>query len=218
MISLNKIPIENLDKNFYHFADRTISRRKPDVKYLISQLKYHETKYDKNGFLTDFLFRLEDFAYGLEHNGLLDIAGMIYSRLAKLPTTPELKEQFLRGGLRLARKQGDPIHILGRIVDLKKLYEAEGKGNKFYKMLFSEEQTLTGIVENFVKAKINYRTVSKKAATEDVYSYRLAVVKVDIAKKMRSKDRVERLLEAKEIFERLGCEKELKFVNKLLYE
>ncbi len=48
---------------------------------------------------------------------------MVFSKLAKLPTTDEMKEQFLRGGLRVARKQRDPIHILARIVDLKKLYE-----------------------------------------------------------------------------------------------
>ena len=87
---------------------------------------------------------------------------MVFSKLAKLPTTDEMKEQFLRGGLRVARKQRDPIHILARIVDLKKLYEKNGDTHSRFKMLFAEESALTDIVGNFRQAKEKYRTVSKQ--------------------------------------------------------
>lgn len=99
-------------------------------------MKDFQRDYNKNGLFRDFLPRLEDFALRMEDARFLDIAGMVFSKLAKLPTTDEMKEQFLRGGLRIAKKQGDPIHTLARIVDLKKLYEQTGNKHGKYKMLF----------------------------------------------------------------------------------
>ena len=78
----------------------------------------------------------------MEDANLLDIAGMVFSKLAKFPTTDEMKEQFLRGGLRVARKQRDPIHILARIVDLKKLYEKNGDKHKEDTELFQKNHLL----------------------------------------------------------------------------
>lgn len=208
--------ISTLDKKFAAFAQSTMARRRPDRNYVISQLQHYQTQYNKNGLFKDFLLRLEAFALGMEDSNLLDIAGMVFSKLAKFPTTDEMKEQFLRGGLRIARKQRDPIHILARIVDLKKLYESNGNNNQRFKMLFQEEKALTNIVENFEKAQGSYRTVAKGTASIDKYRLQLARTKVDIAKKLRPCDAYARLIEAKAIFADLCCQKELRFVEKML--
>ncbi|MCM1002993.1 MAG: hypothetical protein NC408_01480 [Candidatus Gastranaerophilales bacterium] len=216
MANINLKVINSLDRSFSSFAQETMARRKPDRNYVISQLQHYQTQYNKNGLFKDFLVRLEAFALGMEDSNLLDIAGMVFSKLAKFPTTDEMKEQFLRGGLRIARKQGDPIHILARIVDLKKLYENNGDSRGRYKMLFPEERALTDIVENFPKAKGRFRTVSKEYSPLDKYRLQLARVKVDIAKKLRPHEAYSRLIEAREIFEDLRCSKELKFVDRML--
>lgn len=216
MTNINLKAINHLDKSFSAFTQNTIARRRPDSKYVISQLQHYQTQYNKNGLFRDFLLRLEAFALGMEDANLLDIAGMVFSKLAKLPTTEEMKEQFLRGGLRVARKQGDPIHILARIVDLKKLYEQNGNNHGRFKMLFPEEKTLTTIVENFNKAQKRYRTVVKEHSPLEKYRLQLARTKVDIAKKLKPNEAYQRLIEAKTIFEELNCPKELKFVNKML--
>lgn len=208
--------ISTLDRSFSKFAQNTMTRRRPDRNYVISQLQHYQTQYNKNGLFRDFLVRLEDFALSMEDANLLDIAGMVFSKLAKFPTTDEMKEQFLRGGLRVARKQRDPIHILARIVDLKKLYEKNGDKHSRFKMLFSEEKVLSDIVENFEKAQGRYRTVSKESSALDKYRLQLARVKVDIAKKLRPNEAYDRLLEARTIFLDLDCPKELQFVEKML--
>lgn len=208
--------ISTLDKKFTAFAQNTMARKRPDRNYVISQLKHYQTQYNKNGFFQDFLLRLEDFALGMEDVNLLDLAGMVFSKLAKLPTTDEMKEQFLRGGLRIARKQGDPIHVLARIVDLKKLYEQNGNSYQRFKMLFPEERALTDIVENFGKAKGRFRTVSKDHSSLEKYRLQLARTKVDIAKKLKPEDSYLKLIEARRIFTDLGCPKEVQFVERMM--
>lgn len=208
--------ITKLDKSFASFAQDTMARRRPDRNYVISQLQHYQTQYNKNGLFRDFLVRLEAFALGMEDANLLDIAGMVFSKLAKLPTTDEMKEQFLRGGLRIARKQRDPIHTLARIVDLKKLYEKNGDTHSRFKMLFSEEKALTTIVENFGQAQKKYRTVSKDVSPFDKYRLQLARTKVDLAKRLRPNEAYSRLIEARGIFADLGYSKELHFVERML--
>lgn len=208
--------ISTLDRSFSQFAQNTMARRRPDRNYVISQLQHYQTQYNKNGFFRDFLVRLEDFALGMEDANLLDIAGMVFSKLAKFPTTDEMKEQFLRGGLRIARKQRDPFHTLARIVDLKKLYENGDKPYQRFKMLFPEEKVLTEIIENFEKAQGRYRTVAKGVSPLNKYRLQLARTKVDIAKKLKPNEAYDRLIEAKIIFAELGCLKELKFVERML--
>lgn len=216
---MSKIIISNittLDKKFSSFTQNTITRGRPNQIYVISQLQNFQKSYSKSGFFNDFLLRLEDFALGMEHNNLLDIAGIVFSKLAKLPTSPELKEQFLRGGLRIARKQKDPIHTLARIVDLKKLYQNSDNQTKQYKMLFQEEKALEIIIENFSKAKKSYKTVSQNSSPIKKYKSQLARCKVDIAKKLKPKEAYPRLLEAREIFKELGQDNELSFVERLI--
>ncbi len=208
--------ISTLDSNFSKFAQNTMARRRPDRNYVISQLKHYQTQYNKNGLFNDYLVRLEAFALGMEETGLLDIAGMVFSKLAKLPTTDEMKEQFLRGGLRVARKQRDPIHILARIVDLKKLYEKNGDTHSRFKMLFAEESALTDIVGNFRQAKEKYRTVSKQSSSLNRYIIQLARTKVEIAKMLRPKEAYPMLLEAKSLFESTAFDNGVRYVEKML--
>lgn len=216
MTNLNLKAISSLDRSFSAFAQNTMARRRPDRNYVISQLQHYQTQYNKNGLFQDFLLRLEAFALGMEDSNLLDIAGMVFSKLAKLPTTDEMKEQFLRGGLRVARKQRDPIHILARIVDLKKLYEKKGDANSRYRMLFAEEKALTNIVENFGLAKKKYRTVSKQNSSIGRYRIQLARTKVEIAKTLRPNEAYPILLEAKTLFADSAFDNGVRYVEKLL--
>lgn len=208
--------ITTLDKNFAAFAQSTMAHRRPDRNYVISQLQHYQTQYNKNGLFRDFLLRLESFALNMEDANLLDIAGMVFSKLAKLPTTDEMKEQFLKGGLRIARKQRDPIHTLARIVDLKKLYEKNGDNNSRYRMLFAEETALTTIVENFGQAQKKYRTVSKQSSSLSRYRIQLARTKVEIAKTLRPNEAYPILLEAKTLFADSAFDNGVRYVEKML--
>lgn len=209
-------PISTLDKKFSSFTRNTITRGKPNEIYVISQLQKFQKSYSQNGFFKDFLLRLEDFALGMEDNNFLDLAGIVFSKLAKMPTTPELKEQFLRGGLRVAKKQRDPIHTLARIVDLKKLFEQEEAPSKRYRMLFQEEKALETIIEDFAGAQSGHKTVSKKYSPVQKYKLQLARCKVDIAKRLAPQEAFPRLAAARDIFAELGRDNELGFVEKLI--
>lgn len=208
--------INTLDKQFFIFTKKTIANKKPDNIYVISQLQKYQSLYRKSGYQADFLSRLAEFAYNMENNQLLDLAGIVFSRLAKLPIMPELKEQFLKGGLRVSRKQGDLIHSLARIVDLKKLYEQNGKTSKRTKMLFQEEQVLENITKNFLDAKDKYKTVAKNPTALNKYKLQLARVKVNIAKTLSTNAARAKFNEALNIYQEIGADEELQFVKKFI--
>lgn len=211
-----KTSLRTLDHQFSRFAKGTLRQKCPDKNYVISQLKYYQKEYNRGGFFEEFLFRLENFAYDMESVGGLDIAGMVFSKLAKFPAHPRIKEQFLYSALRIAQKQKDDIHTLARIVDLKNLYRRSNDHKRAYRMLFSEEKLLTDIVENFDAAKNKFRTVSKHPAALNTYKYQLAAAKVDIAKGLKPKDAYYRLIEAREIFASIACDSKVVFIDRLL--
>lgn len=218
MSKIDLITAKTLDLSFKNFTKRTLENNFVSKAQIIGRLSAYESKYHANGLYKSFFCNAENFAYCLEKSNMLDLAGIAFSKLAKLPAPYEVKERVLRRGLKVARKQNDPIHILARIVDLKKLYEASDESYKHLTMLLQEEQELYSIVNNFPSAIRHFKTISREPSSRDIYLYRLAQTTLEISKHVRPKDAFPRLLDAQDIFTELGCYKELGYVRKLLSE
>jgi hypothetical protein len=159
-------------------------------------------------------------ADGLHHRGLDDFAGIIYSNLVKLPNiSPKQREVFAQRALEVAQTQGDSLHTLARIVDLKKVYQTNGRKRQVIDTLFLEEKQLMAIIKDFEGSKRSYKTYSRGANLLEVYELRLAMARVDIAKGLMNSNPLaaERKLQyAIPTFERFGRDREVQFAKTLL--
>ena len=220
MIKINRCNPEMLNRKFGVFSASTLSLQKPDTNYVISQMKLFEKQYKRQGLVETFCSNAMNFADKFADNKLYDFAGMIYSNLLKLPNmNPKIKEEIALKALNIAKKQNDPIHILARIVDLKKMYKAGGNRKQFVNLLYDEEKQLNFIVSNYGKSASLFKSHSKATNSIHTYNLRLAMVRVDIAKTLlnfKPKAAERRILQALETFRNYGKESEVGFCEMLL--
>ena len=154
--------------------------------------------------------------------GLNDIAGIIFSNLAKIPIlSKENKELVILSGLKHAKDNEDVIHVLSRLVDLKFLYKNENSKKKYIKTLQEEEKYLTLIINDYFQSTQKYKTINRGANSIEKYKFRLATSKVDLAKALlRTEPNIalKKLNEANNIFTDLNKNKEIGFVKLLIQE
>jgi hypothetical protein len=220
MIKITQASPEMLNSKFSRFARTTLYGQNKDATYLISQMKQYEKSYKKLGMLDVFSESAARLADGLNHRGLDDFAGIIYSNLVKLPNiSPKQREIYAQRALEVAQKQGDLLHTLARIVDLKRVYKDNGRKRQVIDTLLLEEKQLIAIIKDFEKTKQSYRTYNRGVNTLEIYQQRLAMARVDIAKGLMhsNPEAAERKLQlAIPIFEHFGREKELNFAYTIL--
>ena len=216
---LNSSP-EVLHQKFNKFSRMMLQGQHRDTTYVISQMKQYEKQYKKVGLLDMFCEQTSKLADGLHHRGLDDFAGILYSNLVKLPNiSPKQREIFAQRALEVAQNQGDLLHTLARIVDLKKVYQNNGRRRQVIDTLFLEEKQLMAIIKDFEKTKKSYRTYNRGVSSFETYQLRLAMARVDIAKGLLNSnpEAAERkILLAMPIFEDFGKEKELSFAQNIL--
>lgn len=216
---INSSP-EVLNSKFNQFSRMMIRGQHRDSTYVISQMKQYEKQYKKIGMLDVFCDQTSKLADALHHRGLEDFAGILYSNLVKLPNiSPKQKEVFAQRALEVAQNQGDLLHTLARIVDLKKVYQNNGRRRQVIDTLFLEEKQLVAIIKDFEKTKKSYRTYNRGVSPLETYQLRLAMARVDIAKGLLNSnpEAAERkILLAMPTFEEFGKEKELNFAQNIL--
>ncbi len=220
----NAPQIEFVNKQFGRYAQQILKESKPEIPKIITSLQIYEKSYKRLGFIEGFVQQAQIFAEECFNKGLMDVTGIIYSSLIKIPNLPsDAKEALILRAIMIAQKQNDSIHELARVVDLKHLYDEVGKQTKreYMKVLFSEEKILKNIVENYQECCSNHRTISRKVADVELYEYNLGLCKIDIAKKVFKSDKklaYKKLKEARKIFTGLDKTKELSYTEKLIYE
>lgn len=150
-----------------------------------------------------------------------DFAGIIYSALTKLTEFfPKELEIYAKKGLEVAKSNGDYVHIMARLNNLRKVYM--GKPDKVYdyvQTLYAQEKCLRKLSSHYETASSTYQSVTRKAASKDDYEVMLAFVQTEIGKltwKKHPNDSMRKLINAREIFEKNNDNRSLSYVDMLI--
>lgn len=129
--------------------------------------------------LADKLFKTKNF----------DFVGIIMSTLCKLNEGfPHNLEYFALKGYGISRRNGDYVHMMARLNDLRKVYI--GKPDRLYdylNVLYAQEYCLQKLAKNYNRSIASFRTVRRPPAPKSSYEQMLAYVRVEISKLIRRK-------------------------------
>ena len=135
-----------------------------------------------------------------------DFIGIIYSTLCKVNEfIPAQLEKYAIAGFHHAEQQGDYIHMMARLNNLRKLYI--NKPDKLYnyiQVLYKEEKCLKQLSKNYDTCIKQHNTIFRTPATQQQYETMLAYVQTEIGKLTKKKhpnDALKKLLSARQIFE-----------------
>lgn len=156
-------------------------------------------------------------------NSNSDFAGIIMSALCKITEFfPEKLEPLAKKGYVIAKNNGDCVHMMARLNDLRKVYYRRyDKLNNYINVLYKQEECLVQLNRNYDGAVSTYRTVARHAADKKDYEQMLAHVRVEIGKLVKRKHPEEakiRLIEAREIFAQRGNKRNVDYIEMLLDE
>ena len=163
------------------------------------------------------------FAENLVNMGKDNLAGIIYSFLIKANiNNPELVEKFATNGLAIAKRFHDPVHIMARCENLRKIYSiTEPKSEKLLKILYEEKRALSSIANNYQNVQKRYKTINSEMKPIENYKIMLGAIKIQIAKIIKTskpKEAIAELQSAYELLLSVGKGKYTKEVEKLLSE
>ncbi len=168
-----------------------------------------------------FCSEAEAFATELAKEKHNDFAGIIMSVLCKITEFfPERLEPLAQKGYEIAKANGDYIHMMARLNNLRKIYQ--GIPDKLYdyiQVLYKQESCLIELTSNYDSAISTYHTVTRKPTAKKEYEQMLAFVQTEIAKLTRRKhpeSAQKRLLSAREIFEQSGNKQHIPYIDMLL--
>lgn len=138
-----------------------------------------------------------------------DFAGIIYSALTKLTEYfPKELEIYAKKGLAVAEANGDYVHVMARLNNLRKVYiDRPDKLYDYIQTLYAQEKCLKKLSKSYEATTETYKTVTRKVASKEDYEKMLAYVQTEIGKltwKKHPHDAMRKLLNAKEIFLKRG--------------
>lgn len=151
------------------------------------------------------------------------LAAIIYSLLIKLNSNNiELVERLATNGLAIARRFHDPVHIMARCEDLRKIYnETCPQSEKMLKILYEEKRALNSICKNYKGAQNRFQTISKEMKPIENYQIMQGAIQIQIAKILKStnpKEAIKELESAYVMISNIGKGKYTKEIKKLLNE
>jgi hypothetical protein len=150
-----------------------------------------------------------------------DFAGIIMSTLCKInEAVPSELEKYAKKGYEIAKSNGDYVHMMARLNNLRKIYTRNPQRFKDYLgVLFEQERCLNELTTNYAETKSKHRTVFRPIADKDDYEQMLAYVQTEIGKLTRSKSpnsAVRRLKSAKRIFSKNENYQSVEYIDLLL--
>lgn len=194
-----------------------------DSNSFSGELHCFEKKYTNNDEINKMNKNFEKFAEKLVNLGKDTLAGTIYSFLIKANSNnPKLVEHFAINGLAVAKRLNDPVHIMARCENLRRIYSVtEPQSEKLLKILYEEKRALNKISKNYQGAKNRFKTITTEMKPIENYQIMLASTKMQIAKiikKSKPNEAINELIEAKELLSNNINEILLQKINKLLSE
>lgn len=153
----------------------------------------------------------------------IDFAGIILSSLCKLTQYfPEQLEYFALKGLQVARLNKDPVHIMARLNDLRKIYyRRPDKLYEYLQVLYQQEKCLKTLTQNYEHSKDAFQTLSRRIAPKRDYDLMLAHVQTEIGKITKRKkpfNAQTMLISARATFEARGYKQNVEYIDMLLNE
>ena len=170
-----------------------------------------------------FCSEADMLATKLVENKNNDFAGIVMSTLCKLTQFfPNKQEPFAIKGYNIAKSNGDYVHMMARLNDLRKIYyRRPDKLYNYVQVLYKQEKCLKELTNKYESAVGTFQTVKRKAATKKDYEQMLAHVQTEIGKITKRKhphDAKAKLISAREIFAQRGNKKNVEYINMLLSE
>lgn len=151
-----------------------------------------------------------------------DFAGIIYSALTKLTEYfPRELELYAKKGLAVAEQNGDYVHVMARLNNLRKVYiDKPDSLYDYINTLYAQEKCLKKLSKSYESVTENYKTVTRKAAKKEDYEKMLAYVQTEIGKltwKKHPNDAMKKLLNARNIFIARGdSSQSVEYINFLI--
>lgn len=151
------------------------------------------------------------------------LAAIIYSLLIKANEgNPELVERFATNGLAIAKRFNDPVHIMARCEDLRKIYNVTcPQSEKMLKVLYDEKRALNSITKNYESAKNRFQTISKEMKPVENYQIMQGAIQIQIAKILINTNKNAAIIElnsAYDLLKTIGKGKYTKEIENLLDE
>lgn len=149
------------------------------------------------------------------------LAAIIYSLLIKANEgNQELVERFAINGLAIAKRFNDPVHIMARCENLRKIYNVTSpQSEKMLKILYEEKRALNSITKNYESAKNRFQTISKEMKPVENYQIMQGAIQIQIAKILRNTNKNAAIIElnsAYDLLKSVGKGKYTKEIEKLL--
>lgn len=165
------------------------------------------TLYEKKHQEDYFCQQADILADKLVQRDRLDFAGIVMSTLCKVNEYfPHNLEYFAQKGYDISRMNGDYVHMMARLNDLRKIYSRKpDRLLEYLDVLYEQERCLKQVTTNYKASLASYHTITRKAAPKESYEMMLAFVQTEIAKLTRRKhpdSAMHKLQSAVKIFEK----------------
>lgn len=205
---------------FQAFSQFILENRNTITPRVFSQ---HYSKFVKKMERDAFCSESEKLAETLCTTEGNNFAGIIYSTLCKLTEFfPNELENFALKGYEVAKANGDYVHMMARLNNLRKVYiNRPDKLYNYIQVLYKQEKCLKQLTNHYDECMESYNSIIRNPATKEQYTDMLAHVQTEIAKLTRKKhphDAMRKLLSAREIFYTQNDEKSLQYVDFLISE
>ena len=163
--------------------------------------------------LADELFELNKF----------DFVSIIMSKLCKINRYRiDALEFFAKKGLSIAEIQGDYVHMVARLNDLRNIYfNNPAYKNEYIHVLRKEENYLKIITQSYDDAKKSFGTCGHKMAPLETYELMLAQIQADLAKYIKNcnpQEAKKKLTSALRLFNKHGVKKPVKYIAHIYVE
>lgn len=205
---------------FRNFSEFIVANRKSVSPRIFSQ---EYGTFVKSMKVDEFCAESEKLATALRNQNENGFAGIIYSTLCKVTEfIPNELEKFALKGYEVAQANGDYVHMMARLNNLRKVYD--GRPEKLYdyiQTLYKQEKCLKQLTKHYEECVTNFQSVIRKPASQEQYEKMLAYVQTEIAKLTKKKhpnDALNKLMSARHIFEKQNNEQSLKYIDMLINE
>ncbi len=162
--------------------------------------------------------KLAEMLVGVDNGNL---AGIIYSLLIKMNANNSKKIETLAvNGLAIAKRAHDPVHVMARSEDLRKIYSiTEPQSDRLIKVLYDEKRALSNICKNYDSAKNRFQHISKEMKPIESYQAMLMHIKIQLAKLIKTKEpnnALDEMLSARELAAQLHYSKLLPEIDEFI--
>jgi hypothetical protein len=170
-----------------------------------------------------FCYEADKFATQLEETKQHDFAGIVISSLCKLTDfIPEWQEHFALKGYKIAKANGDILHKMARLNDLRKIYyQNPNRVKEYLSVMYAQENCLKKLTYDYDSAISTFHSINRTPAKQGEYKTMLAFVQTELAKltKKRHPHQAKiKLNNAREIFVENGNKQSVKYIDMLLNE